>query len=76
VHADWAEKNPKEFDLLQRTGKEAHASPVFRDAWKKAGNPVEALVWGDAKTCTDYSLAMIKLAQRYEKQLTAQRKKG
>lgn len=75
VHADWAGKNPKEFDLLQRTAKEAHASSVFRDAWTKAGNPVEALVWGDSRICTEYSLEMIKLAQRYEKQLTAQRRK-
>ena len=47
----------------------------FRDAWTKTGNPVEALVWGDRKTCTEYAEGMVKLAQRYEKQLTARGKK-
>jgi len=74
VHAQWAEANPQHFELLQRTAKEAHASPVFRDAWAKTGNPVEALVWGDSKTCHDYADGMIKLALRYEKQLTARGK--
>ncbi len=75
VHTDWAEANPKQFELLERTAKEAHASQLFRDTWVKTGNPIEALVWGDRKTCSDYSDGMIKLAQRYEKQLTAKRGK-
>jgi hypothetical protein len=32
---------------------------------------VEALVWGDRKTCHDYAEGMLKLAQRYEAQMTA-----
>ena len=74
VHTTWADANPKEFELLQRTAKEAHESKEFRDAWTKSGNPVEGLVWGDRKTCTEYAEGMVKLAERYEKQLTA--KKG
>jgi tripartite-type tricarboxylate transporter receptor subunit TctC len=76
VHTTWADANPKQFDLLEKTSKEAHASQAFRDAWVKTGAPAEALVWGDRKTCTEYALEMIKLAQRYEKQLTAKRGKG
>jgi tripartite-type tricarboxylate transporter receptor subunit TctC len=75
VHTKWADANPKEFALLQRTAQEAHASPVFREAFSKTGAPVEALVYGDRKVCTDYALNMIKLAQRYESQLTAKRGK-
>jgi tripartite-type tricarboxylate transporter receptor subunit TctC len=74
VHTAWADANPKEFDLLQRTAKEAHESKEFREAWLKTGTPVEALVWGDRKVCTEYAEGMLKLAERYEKQLTA--KKG
>ena len=71
VHAEWANANPKQFEFLERTAKEAHASSTFRDQWKKAGNPLEALVWGDRKTCHEYADGMVKLAQKYEKQLTA-----
>ena len=71
VHSEWAQANPQHFEKLERTAKEAHASPTFREAWVKSGNPVEALVWGDRQTCHDYADAMLKLALRYEKQLTA-----
>jgi tripartite-type tricarboxylate transporter receptor subunit TctC len=75
VHTSWADKNPKEFELLERTAKQAHESKAFRDAWAKTGNPPEALVWGDRKTCTEYAQNMVKLAQRYESQMTAKRGK-
>jgi tripartite-type tricarboxylate transporter receptor subunit TctC len=75
VHAQWANANPKQFEILQRTAKEAHASPAFREAWKKMNNPTEALVWGDRAACHEYAESMVKLAQRYEKQLTARGKK-
>ncbi len=71
VHTEWADANPQHFALLERTAKEAHASAAFRDAWVKLGNPAEALVWGDRKTCHAYAESMVKLAQRYEPQLTA-----
>jgi len=74
VHAEWANANPKQFEFLERTAKDAHASAAFRDQWKKQGNPTEALVWGDRKTCHEYAEGMVKLAQRYEKQLTAKGK--
>ncbi len=75
VHTEWMKNNPKQFETLEKTAREAHASPAFRDTWKKGGNPVEALVWGDRNVCHAYSENMIKLAQRYEKQLTARGKK-
>jgi hypothetical protein len=75
VHAAWANANPKQFEFLERTAKEAHASSAFREAWKKTGNPMEALVWGDRKICHTYAEGMVKLAQRYEKQMTARGKK-
>ncbi len=75
VHADWAKANPQHFAILEKTAREAHGNPAFRNAWEKGGNPVQGLVWGDQKTCHDYSMSMLKLAQRYEKQLTARGKK-
>ena len=71
VHADWAEKNPKEFALLERTAKGVTQSKEFKEAFVKTGAPAEAIVYGDRKVCTDYATEMVKLAQKYEKQLTA-----
>jgi tripartite-type tricarboxylate transporter receptor subunit TctC len=71
VHTDWADANPAQFDMLQKTSELAHADPLFRDAYEKTGSPPEALRYGDRKTCTDYSVAMVDLAKRYEKVLSA-----
>ncbi len=71
VHAKWADANSKEFGLLERTAKEVTLSPEFKEAFIKTGAPPEAIVYGDRKVCTDYALNMVKLAQKYEKQLTA-----
>jgi tripartite-type tricarboxylate transporter receptor subunit TctC len=75
VHTDWADKSPKDFAILERTAKEAHASPAFKEAFVKTGAPAEALVYGDRKACTEYAEEMVKLAKRFEKQLTAKRGK-
>jgi hypothetical protein len=73
VHTEWADKNPKQFELLERTSKEAHASPIFKEAYKKTGAPTNALVYGDRAECTKYALATVELAKRFESQLTAKR---
>ena len=73
IHTDWADKHPAEFAKLESTAKEAHASPLFREAFAKTGAPVEALKWGGRKICTEYAEAMIDLAKRYEKELSAKR---
>ena len=73
VHTDWADANPAHFEMLQKTSELAHADPVFRDAYEKTGSPLEALKYGDRKTCTDYAVAMVELAQKYEKVLSAQK---
>ncbi len=74
IHTEWADKNPKLFEILERTSKEAHASPIFWEAYKKTNAPTNALVYGDRKACTDYAVAMVELAKRYDSVLTA--KKG
>ena len=75
VHTKWADANPKEFGLLERTAKEVTSSPEFKEAFVKTGAPPEAIVYGDRKVCTDYAQNMVKLAQKYEQQLTAKGKK-
>jgi tripartite-type tricarboxylate transporter receptor subunit TctC len=75
VHTEWADKNPEHFALLERTSKEAHASPVFREAYKKTGATDINLVYGDRKACTEYAENTIAIAKRYEKVLTAKRGK-
>ena len=47
VHTEWADKNPKLFELLERTSKEAHESPIFKAAYEKTGAPSNALFYGD-----------------------------
>jgi tripartite-type tricarboxylate transporter receptor subunit TctC len=71
VHTKWADANPKEFALLERTAKEVTQSPDFKEAFIKTGSPPEAIVYGDRKVCTDYALNMVELAKKYEKQLSA-----
>jgi tripartite-type tricarboxylate transporter receptor subunit TctC len=73
IHTDWADKNPQHFEMLQKTAEEAHKSAVFKDAFEKTGAPSEALRYGDRKVCTDYAMAMVDLARRYEKVLSAQK---
>jgi tripartite-type tricarboxylate transporter receptor subunit TctC len=75
VHTEWADKNPELFAMLERTSREAHASSVFREGYKKTGASGLNLVYGDRATCTEYVKETIKLAQRYEGILTAKRGK-
>ena len=71
VHTKWADANPKEFALLERTAKEVTQSPDFKEDFIKTGSQAEAMVYGDRKVCTDYALNMVELAKKYEKQLSA-----
>jgi tripartite-type tricarboxylate transporter receptor subunit TctC len=75
VHTEWADKNPGHFALLEKTSREAHASPTFRAAYRKTGATDLNLVYGDRKACTEYAQGTIALAKRYEKILTAKRKR-
>jgi tripartite-type tricarboxylate transporter receptor subunit TctC len=75
VHTEWADKNPELFAMLERTAQEAHASEVFREGYRKTGADGRNLVYGDRKACTDFALATIELAKRYESVLTAKRGK-
>lgn len=73
IHTDWADKNPQHFEMLQKTSERAHADPAFRDAFEKTGAPLDALKYGDRKVCTEYAMAMLDLAKKYEKVLSAQK---
>ena len=76
VHTEWADKNPAQFAMLERTAREAHASPIFREGYRKTGATDLNLVYGDRKACTEYALKTLELARRYESVLTAKRGKG
>jgi tripartite-type tricarboxylate transporter receptor subunit TctC len=73
IHTKWADANPAQFEMLQKTSAEAHKADVFREEFAKTGAPTEALVYGDRQVCTDYANAMVELARRYEKVLSAQK---
>jgi tripartite-type tricarboxylate transporter receptor subunit TctC len=74
VHTEWADKNPEHFAMLERTSREAHASPIFRDGYKKTGATDLNLVYGDRAACTEYAEKTIEIAKRYASVLTAKRK--
>jgi hypothetical protein len=59
--------------MLQKTSAEAHKSAVFREEFAKTGAATEALQYGDRQVCTEYATAMVDLARRYEKVLSAQK---
>jgi tripartite-type tricarboxylate transporter receptor subunit TctC len=73
IHARAIERYPDRFKLLEETAVKAHADEAFRDAYVKTGAPIETLKYGDRAVCTEYALAMIELANRYQAQLTARR---
>jgi tripartite-type tricarboxylate transporter receptor subunit TctC len=76
VHTEWADKNPEHFALLERTAREAHASPIFREGYRKTGATDLNLTYGDRKACTEYALKTLELARRYESVLSAKRGKA
>jgi hypothetical protein len=65
IHTEFAEKNPAAYELLERTSRQVMEAPEFKEAARKNGEAVEALKYGDRKTCTAYALAMIELANEY-----------
>lgn len=75
VHADWAAKNPADMKKLEETAAKVVADPGFAAAFTKTGAPAEVLQYGDRKSCTEYALSMVDLANRYRSVLTAKRKR-
>jgi tripartite-type tricarboxylate transporter receptor subunit TctC len=65
IHTEFADKNPAAFELLERTSRQVMEDPAFKEAARKNGEAVEALKYGDRKSCTAYALAMIELANEY-----------
>jgi tripartite-type tricarboxylate transporter receptor subunit TctC len=65
IHTEFADKNPAAFELLERTSRQVMADPAFKEAAMKNGEAVEALKYGDRKSCTAYALAMVELANEY-----------
>ena len=75
IHTEWADKNPEQFAMLERTAEQAHASEMFREGYRKTGADGRNLVYGDRKACTEFAIKTIELAKRYEHVLTAKRGK-
>ena len=73
VHSEFASKNPQGFALLEESARKVSEDPAYIAAADKNGEVPESLVYGDRKICTEYSLAMIELAEEYRSILTARR---
>jgi Tripartite tricarboxylate transporter family receptor len=72
VHTDWADSNPDEFAVLERTSREVFDEPEFQTAIEQVGQEWESISYGDRETCTRYAQDMLELADRYREQLTGQ----
>jgi tripartite-type tricarboxylate transporter receptor subunit TctC len=73
IHAKAIERFPDRFKLLEETSVKVFEDSAFRDAYEKTGAPIETIRYGDRAVCTEYALAMIELANKYQSQLTARR---
>ncbi|MEQ1717413.1 MAG: tripartite tricarboxylate transporter substrate-binding protein [Hyphomicrobium sp.] len=73
VHAEFAAKNPEGFKLLEESAKRVSEDPTYVAAAAKNGEVPESLTYGDRKSCNDYALSMIALADEYKSILTAKR---
>jgi tripartite-type tricarboxylate transporter receptor subunit TctC len=65
IHTEFADRNPAAYGLLERTSRQVMEDPAFKEAAAKNGEAVEALKYGDRKSCTAYALAMVELANEY-----------
>jgi tripartite-type tricarboxylate transporter receptor subunit TctC len=74
VHADWADKNPAQMKILEESSAKVFSDQAFKNAFVKTGSPIEVLQYGDRKSCTEYALAMVELANKYRPILTAKGK--
>jgi tripartite-type tricarboxylate transporter receptor subunit TctC len=73
IHTRAIERFPDRYAKLAATAPKVFEDPTFRDAYAKTGAPVETIRHGDRAVCTEYALAMIELANRYQAQLSARR---
>jgi tripartite-type tricarboxylate transporter receptor subunit TctC len=73
IHTRAIERFPERFRLLEETAQKVFDDADFRVALERAGQPPETVHFGNRALCTEYSLAMIELANRYRQQLSAQR---
>jgi tripartite-type tricarboxylate transporter receptor subunit TctC len=71
VHASVMDKFPDRFKLLNESAKKAFDDPLFKETYLKTGAPWETIQYGDTKTCTEYALGMVDLAERYRAVLSA-----
>jgi tripartite-type tricarboxylate transporter receptor subunit TctC len=74
VHTDWADKNPAQMKILEESAAKVFNDQAFKNAFVKTGSPIEVLQYGDRKSCTEYALAMVELANQYRPILTAKGK--
>ena len=73
IHTQWAEKNPAAFEILESTAAKVMTDGGFLEAAKKAGESVELMKFGDRKSCTEYALRMVDLANEYRSILSARK---
>jgi tripartite-type tricarboxylate transporter receptor subunit TctC len=74
VHAEFIEKSPEKFALLEKTARQVFDNPKYKAEYAKTGAPVETIQYGDRALCTAYANHMVELANEYRDLLTAKRK--
>ena len=76
VHTEWADKNPELFAMLERTSREAHASEVFREGYRKTGADRPQSGLRRPQGLHGIRAPTFELAQRYEKCAHRQARQG
>jgi tripartite-type tricarboxylate transporter receptor subunit TctC len=76
IHTEFANKNPAQFEMLEKTAQQVMTDQDFREQAKKNGEAIESLKYFNRKECTEYAQSMIRLAEEFRPVLTADRGKG
>jgi len=76
IHTDAASKYPDRFEKLNQTAKLVFDDPAFRGVYTKTAGDWRQASYGDRAVCRSYADSMIELARRYQKLLSAKKKRA
>jgi tripartite-type tricarboxylate transporter receptor subunit TctC len=75
IHTQAADKYPDRFNKLNDTAKLVFDDPSFKEVYSKTAGDWRQASYGDRAVCTAYAEGMMELARRYQKLLSAKKKK-
>jgi tripartite-type tricarboxylate transporter receptor subunit TctC len=73
VHAEWAAKNPEQFQMLKDTAARVFSVPKFKEDIQRTPQPWDAVRFIDQDTIMTYAKGIVEVAERFKSVLTARR---